>query len=416
MRVFTCTPVRFPGDAAFMARDSGLFSIGLSAIGVESRPVLLGPPMDSDDPRVLRADFCDLESPAWWRTLGLDGLIFYSWAAPRYNGIARAIKDAGIPLLVNMDTSGLISPLSSPLDWWREMPMQIMHESRSPAHTLLIIGKALAEWICNRVAKRRIAHYEAATIVAAVTPHAALWIPNEAIRLGRPDLCPKFIYLPHPQLTAFSYNGEPKENLVISVGRWRKEDWPQKNPKAMMHAYRHFLKLKKQWHALVIGGGAPDLPRLLGIDTDDFEGRLEFIDHIAAARLPEIYRKARIGFWSSRWEGQQGTGAQALCCGCSVVSVSSAQNSCFRHYVTRESGRLATHNEPGALADELILEAESWERGERDPARISKIWTSEFHAPEVARRALAALGLEENSERRDASGVERRDASMETRD
>jgi hypothetical protein len=73
------------------------------------------------------------------------------------------------------------------------------------------------------------------------------------------------------------------------------------------------------------------------------------------------------------------------------VSTSSAQNSCFRHYVTRESGRLAPRNAPDALSDELVLEADAWEGGERDAERISRIWRAEFHAPEVARRALEAL-------------------------
>ena len=143
----------------------------------------------------------------------------------------------------------------------------------------------------------------------------------------------------------------------------------------------------------MIGGGAPDLCKLLNQDPDRFGGRLSFIDYVKPEQLPELYRRARIGFWTSRWEGQQGTGAQALCCGCSVVSASSAQNSCFRHYVTRESGRLASRNKADALADELVLEANSWEAGERDPERISRIWCKEFHAPNVAMRALSALKI-----------------------
>jgi len=352
--------------------------------------------MEGDDPRVLRADVKDMETASWWDTLKLDGVIFYSWASPQYNAIAHAISEAGVPLMVNMDTSGLVSPLANPRDWWREMPAHLMIEGVAPMRKLLNACKALVELVAHPVAKRRLDHYEAATVVAAVTPHGARWIPNEAVRLGRPELRQKFIYLPHPQLSAFNHGGETKENLVISVGRWRKGDWPQKNPRVLLQAFRRFLREKPQWQGLIIGSGAPELPRLLGMKTEDFDGRLEFVDHIKAELLPDAYRRAKIGCWSSRWEGQQGTGAQALCCGCSVVSVSSAQNSCFRHYVSRESGRLASRNQPDALADELILEANSWETGQRDPQRISRIWTQEFHAPEVARRALAALGLEPN--------------------
>jgi glycosyltransferase involved in cell wall biosynthesis len=393
MKVFTCTPLPFGGDAAFMARDSGLLSAGLCALGVESRPIIAGPPMEGDDPRVLRADVRDMETASWWKTMSLDGLVFYSWAWPRFNGIARAIREAGIPLLVNMDTSGLLSPLANSREWLRAVAGVYMLKQPGLAGKARETIKAVIEWGGSPQARGRLAHYEAASVVAAVTPHAALWIPNEARQLGRLDLSQKFVYLPHPQLPVFTYDGHPKEKRLISVGRWRREDWAQKNPRLLLDACRLFLSSRPDWHVVIIGSGAPQLLKMLGMDPRGFGGRIEFIDQVKPDVLPDHYRRASIGLWSSRWEGQQGAAAQALCCGCSVVSVSSAPNNCFRHYVSRESGRLATRNNPRALADELILEADAWERGERDPERISRIWTREFHAPEVARRALAALGL-----------------------
>jgi glycosyltransferase involved in cell wall biosynthesis len=160
----------------------------------------------------------------------------------------------------------------------------------------------------------------------------------------------------------------------------------------LLESYRRFLTARPGWKGMIIGGGAPDLGRLLGMEFPEIADRLEFVDYVKPEALPDLYRRAKIGFWSSRWEGQQGTAAQALCCGCSVVSSSTAQNSCFRHYVSRESGRLAPHNTADALSDELIIEADAWESGDRDPARISQIWRREFHASEVAQRALYALG------------------------
>jgi len=54
--------------------------------------------------------------------------------------------------------------------------------------------------------------------------------------------------------------------------------------------------------------------------------------------------------WSSRWEGQQGTAAQALCCVCSVAS----------------------HG---------------------DPLHISSSWITEFPAASVAKRVLGLMRL-----------------------
>jgi len=393
MKVYTCTPVRFRGDYTFFARDSGLFSVGLSQLGVESYAIMPGPAMDDDDPRLIRTDYRNLESEIWWRSLNLDGLILYSWASPAHNPIAKAIQSAGIPLLVNMDTCGLVSPLASPGDWFREAHVRLLAERPGLLGKAIDVAKALVEIATQRVAKRRLAHYEAASVVAAVTPHGARWIPNEAIRLGRAEIASKFIYLPHPQLPTYSYDDVVKEPLVLTVGRWHRADWPQKNPRVLLETYRRFLIAKPAWRGMIVGGGAPDLSRLLRMDFSELSDRLIFLDYVKPDALPDLYRRASIGFWSSRWEGQQGTGAQALCCGCSVVSSLSAQNSCFRHYVTRESGRLASRNTADALTDELILEADAWESGARDPKRISRIWCAEFHATEVARRALDALGI-----------------------
>jgi glycosyltransferase involved in cell wall biosynthesis len=393
MRVYTCTPVPFKGDYTFFSRDSGLMSVGLAKLGIESRAIMPTPAQDDDDPRLIRTEPQNLESPEWWISLGLDGLIFYSWAAPRYNRIAKAIRAANIPLLVYMDTSGLVSRIASPDNWRRESHVSLLHEGENLRAKAGNIVKAFLEASWNVTSNRRMEHYEAADKIAAVTPHGAMWIPNEALRLGRPELAEKFIYLPHPQLDAYNYDGRNKEPLVVTVGRWHRQDWAQKNPKVLLQSYYRFLESRPSWKGLIVGSGAPELAQLLHMERPDLKDRLEFIDYVRPEELPAIYQRARIGFWSSRWEGQQGTGAQALCCGCSVVSSSSALNSCFRHYVSRESGRLAHRNTPTALAEELLLEADAWDRGERDPERISRIWSDEFHAVQVAGRALDALEL-----------------------
>lgn len=393
MKVYTCTPVRFKGDYTFFARESGLFSVGLNGIGVESRPIMPGPTMDDDDPRLIRTEYINLESADWWRSMNLDGLILYSWASPKYNKIAQAVKIAGIPFLVNMDTSGLISSLAPKSEWWRESHKRFLYECRTLRSIANEVCRIMGDLLYKRSAKSRLAHYEAATSVAAVTPLGSLWIPGEVNGLGRSDLTHKFTYLPHPQLEVFNYGDVEKENLVITVGRWEKDDWPQKNPRTLLNAYAEFLHARPDWKGIIVGKGAKDLANNLQINNKIFNGHLDFIDYVPPNELPAIYSKSKIGFWSSRWEGQQGTGAQALCCGCSVVSHDSAHMSCFRHYVTRGSGRLARHNDASALARELILEAQSWDEGNRDPKIISSAWSNEFHASNVASRSMELLNL-----------------------
>jgi glycosyltransferase involved in cell wall biosynthesis len=245
-----------------------------------------------------------------------------------------------------------------------------------------------------RVARARLNTYEAATVVCGVSPLATLWLQREALGFGKPHLVPKIRYLPHPQMRAFTYSREVKENLLLSVARWEKEDWVQKNPAVLLDAFERFLSARPDWKACIVGKGASGLAAALGKSQSASLSRCEFIDFLQPDDLVPFYSRAKIACWSSRSEGQIGTGAQALCCGCSVVAGNSGTLSCFHHYVSRESGRLALGMDTDSLAEALQLEAEAWDKGQRDPIRISCIWCNEFHDVNVAARALDFLGLQ----------------------
>lgn len=106
-RIFTCTPVAFHGDARFFTRDTGLICMNLRKLGAESKAVM-PLPFHEDDIRedIIRVSMEQLKSADWWRTLKLDGVVLYSWGAPRYTAIARAIKKAGIKMVIHLDGDG----------------------------------------------------------------------------------------------------------------------------------------------------------------------------------------------------------------------------------------------------------------------------------------------------------------------
>jgi glycosyltransferase involved in cell wall biosynthesis len=394
MRVYTCTPMCFRGDLWFFTRESGLFSHGLRALGIDSMSVMPGPSKPDDTSDLIRVPYSKLESPAFWQSLSLDGLILYSWAAPRYLPIAEAVQASGIPFLVNVDHCGLVSRPANPRVWRRDLVPYLFATANSPTKALRCFARIVDNLGIYRVARKRLATYETATAVSGVSPMATLWLQNEARGLGRSHLVKRVHYLPHPQMRHFSYSGEPKQNLVLSVARWQRADWPQKNPAVLLDALDQFLNARFDWRACIIGSGATNLAKALGRLQLAHLDRFEFIDFLKPEELLPYYDKAKIACWSSRSEGQIGTGAQALCCGCSVVSGNAGTLSCFHHYVSQESGRLALGMDADALAEALQLEARAWDDGQRDPTRISRIWCDEFHDVKVASRALALLGLQ----------------------
>jgi hypothetical protein len=79
----------------FFARDSGLLCKGFQAVGVHSKAIMPGPSMDGDlVADLIRTDYCNLEDPAWWRSLDAEGVVFYGWGSGKYVKIARAIRQA----------------------------------------------------------------------------------------------------------------------------------------------------------------------------------------------------------------------------------------------------------------------------------------------------------------------------------
>ena len=118
MRVFACTPVRFPGDHTFFARDSSLTGRRLRSLGVESRAI--APAYNGDEPDLIRAEMRQLESAAWWRDIQLDGVVLYAWGSAQYSKIARAMNKSAARLCVHLDSRGLSSPLADWRDFVRE--------------------------------------------------------------------------------------------------------------------------------------------------------------------------------------------------------------------------------------------------------------------------------------------------------
>jgi glycosyltransferase involved in cell wall biosynthesis len=393
LRVFTCTPIAFDGSERFFNRDSGLFCRALSLLGVESQAIMPEPSFKDDQKDLIRVPYRYLECKSFWSSLKLDGLILYSWASPRYQKIAEAVKTAGVPLLVNVDSSGLVSRLANPRLWHRDLLPCLWCKINSPLQALRFAHHIVDNLSLKRVIRGRVNTYDHATVVCGVSPLATRWLINEAHSLRRTQVISKIYYLPNPQLSVFSYDNTPKENIIMSVARWEREDWIHKNPKVLLDAISSFLETNTDWRACIIGQGAKRLIERLGKNRFRHLERVEFIDFLPTERLVPFFRKAKICVWSSPSEGQIGTGAQALCCGCSVVAGNSGTLSCFHHYVTRESGRLALGMDAYALCEALHLEASAWSNQHRDPMRISRIWSEEFHERNVAARALKLLGL-----------------------
>ena len=101
-RWLTAIPMSYSEDPAFWTRDGGLMCLGFRKAGFDSRFVALGPPCIREDLPLVLGTFEQFHDPAWWSQLGAHGVFLTSWGAPRFEGIARAIKQSGALLFCKL--------------------------------------------------------------------------------------------------------------------------------------------------------------------------------------------------------------------------------------------------------------------------------------------------------------------------
>ena len=390
MRIYTCTPVDFIGNPSFFARDSGLGCRGLQMLGVESRAIMPGPERLDDEPDLIRTDYANLESSDWWRSLELGGLIFYSWSNPQYTPIARAIKQAGIRLMVNMDTGGLLTPRVEPSSFWYAV------RSTSTLRHGKIVGSMVASvrvcWALLPWSRDlpRLKHLEQADVIGAISPIAAKRISGFLQVYHRQDLAERVKLIPHPVASYLRYDGCLKKPWLLCVGRW---DSSQKNVELAVSVIAIALVRHPKYEVHFIGSGG-NLVRSLVSKLDAINTRIHVLDRLPNRELTSYYQSSQISLCSSHYESGHIVSEEALCCGCTVVAPNSPTLPSMGYYVSQQSGQLGGRD-VDSLGMALCNEIEKWEAGERNPMEISRYWCEQLHVDRIAQRMVMALGLDE---------------------
>lgn len=394
MKFFTCTPVSFRGDPGFFARDSGLLCKGFQAIGVPSRAIMPGPEMPDDCREdLIRTPYRNLESAAWWKASGAQGVVLYAWGAPRYYPIARAIRQAGLKLICNMDTSGTFGVLGGPLEYWGAQWRILNGLGVNPSSMTMFFLKFISSisWSLLKNDTGRARHLRQADLIGAVSPIAVQRIQRVCRWYGGTRLAAKVQLIPHAVSLHMNYAGQTKEPRIVCIGRWHPEDWRQKNPRLLMETATRVLSRNPKAELVVVGAMEPGLEREFSALAGKCQGRLRIAGRIPNKEIAGLLQTAQISFCCSNHESFHIASAEALCCGCSVVAPDLPELPSLKWFVGENSGRLALRN-PDALADALHEEMRVWSHGGRKPYSIATTWSERLHADRVATLILDLLG------------------------
>lgn len=390
LKWFTCTPVRFQGNIGFFARDSGLMSCGLNELGIDSRSVMPGPAMADDDPRLIRTDYTNLVDPSWWASHHLDGVVLYSWADPKFTKVAHAIKEAGILLVINMDSSGVLSI-------WTDGFLYITFRLR---YAMFLRGRVkgflyfcvglLRSLLFLPVDLPRLRHMQAADLIGAVTPLALTRIQRYAMWFGYRDVASKVRLLHHPVSSYTAYHGDNKGKVIVALGRWTQNDLV-KRPRLLLAIIARLLSENAEYHFEIVGRYDYILTDGIAALPIGHQRRVKLYGLLPNHEVAKVLSGARISLCTSSNESFHIASAEALCAGCSVVGLRSPVIAFLKYVEDLNYASLADRDHPEAYVNALQHEISLWKTGSRDPVEISSTWSAKLHAPAVAAEIIRQI-------------------------
>ena len=383
-RWITFTPKAFRGDErTFFSRDSGLCCRALQSLGAQANVVMPEPAWD-DEPDVLRVPCERLSDPAFWRQRKVDAVISYSWGYPCYTAIVRAIKQSGVRLFLNMDTTGIISPFGGFPEYVRA-GWENDRVSRGVFFSAMMLALRLG-WQLVGLPRHwmRLRHMSCADAIGVVSPIAAERIRKYARFFGRQDIAQKVQYVPHPVNPVMCYSGVSKQKTVIAVGRW--DDSRQKRPEMLTAVAKNVLREDRDVRFVIIGKGALLCVAEILSAVPDAGARVVGYERLEHDRLCEQMNQAQISLCTSRYESFHIASGEALLCGCSVVAPQTVQMPSFPYFTDEgRSGRLSADT-VASLTEAVLDELAAWKTGGRDPEAIARTWRTRIGAQAVVQR------------------------------
>lgn len=355
-RIYTCTPFSFHADASFFTRDTGLLCRSLQALGAESRAVMTLPAREDDlaGTPLVRVPLKCLKSAAWWRAQNLDGVMLYSWGAPRYTGVARAIRRAGIRrLVIHYDAN-----------------CELHGHLKRPGGAVKRLVNRVKDVLVNRMRARHLAYADTITTTPA----------NRDAFLHDPaygeSIAAKCVEMPCPVSPVFRRMDIEKERLFVAVGKW--SDVVNKRPEMLMatlDAYYATTDADELCDMEVYGTPTPDMEAWHAALPPCVRQRVRLMGNVDHDTLCRAYNRARACLCTSYAEGTHNASLEAHCCGAAVVCPNRPILLCNVIWYTQDGGgTVSAEDTPQSLAAALQAESAAWDAGERAPARIAAAW------------------------------------------
>lgn len=382
------TPLPYGEDLTHWERDAGLTCLGLRELGQDARLVAQGPAAVRPDHPLILGSLADFRNPEWWGRTRAEGVILTAGGAPRHEPIARAIRAAGLRLIVRLDSDGCKSPR---VGFRRFLAWQHCYyrDQGKPLPQLLALAKTLV-FRCFKSAHDAgmCAHLDHAEVITIESPGACELLCRLLGELDRPDLADRVRFVPHPVPDYFRPDpARARRRQLLAAGRW--DSYFKDTPK-LARVLGEVLAREPECSA-VVAGSCDDLMRAeLARLPRDVTERVRVLGYVPHGELLPLLQESQLVLCTSRSESFHLVAAQGLCCGCSVVGP--AELPSFAHFASQDSGTVAPDRSDAALVAATRAELAAWGAGRRSPANISAVWRARLTARAMTEELMRLAG------------------------
>lgn len=379
MKILCFTPLPYGDGSGWWGRDLGLTVRAFRQLGHDAQLVCY-PTTHSKDPLdrpVQLITQSEAKSKEWWIQQSPDLILLGLWSQSKYKPIRTAALASNARVAERCDGDGLRFPSCGHRQFWKNtVSAQIDARPNWPSALAAIFGggkAGLFEIFAPYFESRFAATVAMIPLFLSETPLSTQSLQSLATRIGsRPS---RFQHVPHPiDENVFSYNGEPKKNTVIAVGRWDswQKDWP-----LMRKVLEIFLDRNLDYEVVIFGSGLP---------KGSIGDRMFSRGICPQEEISKSLREAKILFFASRYESFLLAGGEALCSGCTVIGPNTIPSAFY--FSEFFDGPPPPERAASTLASALETEAQAWRLNRRDPHKISEAARHQMGSLIVAQKIL----------------------------
>ena len=394
VKIYTCAFFPFSADEPFFARDSGLLCMALRALGHDSKVIMPKFPegQENNDPEsVIRASMGELRDPQWWRSLGVESVAFICWGFKEHTPIISAAREGGAKTCAILDSNCNGFPyfdfFSTIRSTWRKGFLSEFLPRRTIGTAARMVVFFIRGLFSNYHAYVQV---RTADVSAYNSPSALARSKRRARIFGGRDILPRMLLMgypipdvPHPLPL------EQRKQKVVAVARW--DAVRTKRPDLLMQVAERLVGRTNTVAFEIIG----NLSDKMRIWHDRLPAKLKSRIVLAGVqpskKVTEALGESMILYCTSAFEGMPLPVAEALCCGCTVVGLSTDDVPELA-WAFHDGDGTPVHNdsiEEHVVA--LLGEIEMWQMGKRKPLESAKKWSLWFSANSYAKRLVSRV-------------------------